>query len=212
MNTRFSIFGYGLLISALFTVLMVPQSVNAYSSSTSDDQNFTSTLMECPTAHEFRVLGDHERDYNPYKCEKQLTIREAVGNMENAHIYFEDNERDGFLVRFPGELVFANEVADLPMESNSTLRQFAGILKNYDNAVNVRGHASTPNISTIEFPSNQALSEARAKSVAEHLINVNGVSADRLSMEGFGEELHYNNEINDSMERLNRRVDFFIKN
>lgn len=213
MKNSLSIFCSFLMLLAFVATVSVISPASAGENVT---MKSSSTGMTCATSKQLRELSKHGNDNVRYLCgkqeEKKMTIYEAVDAMENTEIYYNDRSRNGFLVRFPGDLVFENGVAELPQESQMTLHRFANVLNNYDNAVVSRGHASTPNISTSEFPSNQELSEVRAESVADNLIYNHGVSADRLSTKGFGERLQYNEEINDATERLNRRVDFFIYN
>ena len=73
----------------------------------------------------------------------------------------------------------------------------------------VEGHADKRKRSTREY--NQTLSERRAKSVVDYLINVCGVKADRLSQKGWGfEKPVVPNTTEENMQK-NRRVEVYIK-
>lgn len=214
MDKELSIAGCLLLIFTVFTLVTPVSASHDITPLLALEHAHPSTPITCATSRQLLELSKHQQNHVRYNCERKITIREAVEAMEGAEIYYDDPQRDGFLVRFPGKLIFPNGVAILPLEAKPVLYRFASVLNSngYDNAVHVRGHASTPDISTTEFSSNQELSEVRAKLVGEHLVFKNGVSPDRISTEGFGEQRLYNEEINDATERLNRRVDFFIEN
>ncbi len=168
------------------------------------------TPISCATSKQLLELSKHLKNHLRYKC-KDITIRQAVAEMENSDIYHDDPKKGGFFVRFPGRLNFENAKAKLPKKAKDLLKRFAKVLNEYDNKVTVRGHASTPNIKTTKFPSNQELSEKRAKNVAKYL-KKRGVSGERLMKEGFAARELYVEEIDKETEGLNRRVDFFIKN
>jgi len=71
--------------------------------------------------------------------------------------------------------------------------------------IELRGH--TDNVGSDE--SNMQLSEARAKSVYQYLVD-RGMDASRLSFKGFGETQPVANNDNEEGRRQNRRTEFFI--
>lgn len=206
MQTRSIIPGLILVIGVALT------SLPAMGADTGSTALHPRTPISCGTSWQLRTLSGHENDRVRYRCERR-TLRQAIEAMDNSDIYLTDAEQNGFYVRFPGEILFGNADATLPEGSRSLLEELADILKEYpDSAVVVRGHASGPRIATEEFPSNQALSEARARSVARYLIQRQGVSRECISEQGFGTRSPHVEEIDADSERLNRRVDFFIHN
>ena len=81
------------------------------------------------------------------------------------------------------------------------------ILKYPDASFSVQGH--TDSVGTKGF--NQGLSEKRASAVVDYLSS-NNVSADRLSMVGFGENNPIDTNVNANGRTNNRRVEIlFVK-
>lgn len=202
----------GLILVIGVTLALFPTRAAPMDADTGSAALHPRTPINCATSWQLRNLGGHGNDAVRYRCES-LTIRQAVEAMDNSDIYLTDRERNGFYVRFPGEILFENGVATLPEGSRSLLKRLVDVLNDYpESDVVVRGHASTPNIQTTQYPSNQVLSEVRARTVARHLTRRHDVPRERVSERGFGERLPHVEEIDDASERLNRRVDFFIHN
>lgn len=105
------------------------------------------------------------------------------------------------------EATFDIDRSDLKPQSLNTFGKIAGVLKSYDKTViHVVGHTD----STGSDAYNQGLSERRAVSVGNYLLN-QGVPNDRVMMEGRGErEPRASNSTPDGR-RTNRRVDIVIK-
>jgi len=117
------------------------------------------------------------------------------------------------LLQESAELVFHDinfEVAksDLLPSSYPILDKLAIILKDNPSVIiEVQGHTDSDGSSSY----NQRLSEARANSVRDYLINVKGISATRLIARGYGEaNLMISPERNSEDKRLNRRVEFHV--
>ncbi|MFL5000982.1 MAG: OmpA family protein, partial [Xanthobacteraceae bacterium] len=70
----------------------------------------------------------------------------------------------------------------------------------------IDGHTDVRPIVTAQYPSNWALSSARAISVVQYLI-AKGVSPQRLVAAGFGEFQPLDNERTDEAYRRNRRIE-----
>jgi outer membrane protein OmpA-like peptidoglycan-associated protein len=110
-------------------------------------------------------------------------------------------------VRLTSDILFDTNSADLRSASRTTLRDLATNFASYpDNLISVEGH--TDSVGTNAY--NQGLSERRASSVADYLID-NGVAASKITVYGFGEERP--KSTNDSAEgrQLNRRVEIHIR-
>lgn len=88
------------------------------------------------------------------------------------------------------------------------LNQAIGILKDYPEIrkLRIEGHTDARGSAS----SNLKLSKARAASVMEYFIQ-QGVSASRLTSEGYGEERPLDTASNEAAWSKNRRVDFFIE-
>ena len=110
-------------------------------------------------------------------------------------------------VRLRNDVLFDVDSAALRPESRETLKALADNLRRYtDNVVDVEGHTD----STGATDYNQRLSERRASSVADYLID-QGVASGNITVWGFGEMRP--RSTNDTAEgrQLNRRVEIKIK-
>jgi len=84
------------------------------------------------------------------------------------------------------DILFPSGVATLSDKAIPALDALATTLVKHPNPVRVEGHTDNRPINTKYYPSNWELSAARAASVV-HRFQRAGVSADRLSVIGFGE-------------------------
>jgi len=110
-------------------------------------------------------------------------------------------------VRLTNDILFDFNSAGLRPESQQTLRDLASNFQRYpDETVTVEGH--TDNVGSPEY--NQGLSERRAYSVRDYLVN-QGVAPSRVTAIGLGET--HPKTTNDTPEgrQLNRRVEIHIR-
>ncbi len=118
------------------------------------------------------------------------------------------------IVRQSGRLMVMDKIgvgtasAGIPAESYGILNQLAQLLKASRDIKHLRieGHTDTQGPAAY----NKHLSELRAKSVRNFLIE-RGVSPDRLTAVGYGEEKPMVDEKDDASKQQNRRVDFIIE-
>ncbi len=105
-------------------------------------------------------------------------------------------------------VLFDFDKATLRPESTQTLNEAVEVLRQHQNIrVEVAGH--TCNIGTDAY--NQGLSERRAKTVYDYLVN-NGIDASRLGSRGYGESSPVaDNSTREGRER-NRRVELVVQN
>jgi outer membrane protein OmpA-like peptidoglycan-associated protein len=97
--------------------------------------------------------------------------------------------------------------ANLRTESYPALMEAAQIMKdNADIAVEIQGH--TDNVGS--DASNQKLSEKRAYSVMNWLVQYGGVDPKRLTAKGYGESRPIASNDTDEGRQLNRRTEFVI--
>jgi len=110
-------------------------------------------------------------------------------------------------VRLRNDVLFDVDSSELRPESRDTLRALAGNLSRYnDNVVDVEGH--TDSTGTAEY--NQRLSERRAASVADYLID-QGVQSGNITVYGYGEMRPRASNDNAEGRQLNRRVEIRIR-
>lgn len=110
-------------------------------------------------------------------------------------------------VRLTSDILFDVNSSALRSTSRDTLRELATNFAQYpDNVIDVEGH--TDSSGTNEY--NQRLSEQRAASVADYLIDT-GVASRNVTVYGYGETRAKSS--NDSAEgrQLNRRVEIHIR-
>ena len=104
--------------------------------------------------------------------------------------------------------------ADIKPAGQKILKQIAEILKEENNRlIRIAGHADSKPIGPslkIYFPDNKALSEARAKSVAQFLIQESGMESDKLTTVGFGDRKPVASNATDSGREANRRVEIVL--
>ncbi|MFC0633962.1 OmpA family protein [Brevundimonas balnearis] len=114
---------------------------------------------------------------------------------------------DNLILRMPADVTFATNSSSIDPRFDATLRDVAGVLQEYDRSlVDIVGHTDSTGGDAI----NQPLSERRAASVAQTLINY-GVMRERLYVAGVSSR----NPVasNDTAEgrQLNRRVEILIR-
>lgn len=110
-------------------------------------------------------------------------------------------------VRLRNDVLFDIDSSALRPASQATLRDLANNLRRYpDNVVDVEGH--TDSTGTEQY--NQRLSERRAASVADFLIE-QGVAASTITVWGFGELRPRATNATAEGRQLNRRVEIRIR-
>lgn len=110
------------------------------------------------------------------------------------------------LVAIP-TITFVTNSADLTPEGRATVQQAAAVLlANPQVKVTIEGH--TDSVGTEE--ANLALSQARAQAVLSTLVEL-GVTADRLTAQGFGETRPTVPDTTPENQATNRRVDFIVQ-
>ncbi|MER7004500.1 OmpA family protein [Dactylosporangium sp. NPDC000555] len=102
---------------------------------------------------------------------------------------------------------FENDSATLTAKGRAVVENAASILNgNPATKVSIEGHTDL----TGTVARNQALSEARAKTVLDTLVSL-GIASDRLSSTGFGESRPKVQGTDDAANAVNRRVEFIVQ-
>lgn len=110
-------------------------------------------------------------------------------------------------VRLTNDILFDTDSSALRSTSRTTLNELATNFRQYpDNRINVEGHTD----STGSDAHNQRLSEDRAASVADYLID-RGVGAGSITVYGFGESRPKTSNDTAEGRQLNRRVEIHIQ-
>ncbi len=116
--------------------------------------------------------------------------------------------REGNNIRLvmPGNITFETDKSNLRSSFYSVLNSVSLVLAQYnDTTMRVTGHTD----STGSDQYNQQLSEQRAQSVASYLVT-QGVTRERMYVEGMGETLHVADNSTPEGRAANRRVELFI--
>ncbi len=162
---------------------------------TDENGRFEVTLLPGSYTFEAYVAG-----YIPSKKDFNLASKQVLVTEFN-------------LLKEKAELVFHNinfEVnkADILPESYPILNQVARLLKeNPEVKIEIQGHTDSDGSNA----HNQQLSEARANSVRNYLLNTQGISPEKLIAIGYGESrLMISPERSRDDKRMNRRVEFHV--
>lgn len=116
---------------------------------------------------------------------------------------------DAVQVRMKDKGLFASGSADLDSSYSETIGRIAQAIDLTKGTVPVTGHTDTQRIVSLRFPSNQALSEARASAVVQAL-TAKGIESGRLSPAGVGETQPVASNDDEQGRRQNRRVEVTI--
>ncbi|HYE36803.1 flagellar motor protein MotD [Methylocaldum sp.] len=108
-------------------------------------------------------------------------------------------------VEMKSGMFFSSGKADLSKESLPMFYRMSEIFREIDNAIHVEGHTDNLPISTAEFPSNWALSSARAAVVVNQLMS-NGIDPRRMAAIGYGEHHPIADNKTEEGRYQNRRV------
>jgi chemotaxis protein MotB len=115
----------------------------------------------------------------------------------------------GVTVEINASVLFAPGDANLEEAAVRALRAVAGVLALTEYPVTVEGHTDDTPIATAQFPSNWELSVVRASRVVRLFVDA-GVSAQRLTATGFGEQRPVTTNATPEGRARNRRVTVLI--
>lgn len=136
-----------------------------------------------------------------YKLDQQAKELEQIPNTEVKR------EEDRLVVTMSDAVLFDVNSAVLKLEAKDTLGQMADVMIRYpDTDILVKGHTD----STGSEKYNQELSERRAKTVKNYLID-KGVSGPKITSIGFGETMPIAPNDTPEGRQKNRRVEIEIK-
>lgn len=146
---------------------------------------------------------------NPYEelVKKVTNILKKNGLSDVVKIREEDA---GVILQLGDSILFDTGQAVLKEESYSVLDVISTIIPQVDNEIMVQGHTDNRPINSPQYPSNWELSTARALAVVKYFINEKGLSPEKFSATGYGENRPLVD--NNSLENMgiNRRVDILI--
>jgi len=113
---------------------------------------------------------------------------------------------EGIVVEFASNVLFGFDRSDLSADAKTNLDKLVVVLNEYvDTNIEIQGHTDDKGTETY----NQTLSEKRAKTVSDYLVN-KAITSSRITVKGFGETVpKYDNSTEDGRAQ-NRRVEFLI--
>lgn len=149
------------------------------------------------------------------------TLKEAVADIEKEIESEEMQESveiiqgvEGIVIRIRDQALFDSGKADVKEEIKPLLNRMGGVLARMRNNIEVEGHTDSRPISNEEFRNNHWLSNARALSVLDIMVEEVGIEPGRLSAVGFGEHKPLDPEANNSLpenQAKNRRVEIKVR-
>jgi len=153
------------------------------------------------------ALAQRVQELTRYRSDFLGRLREILGNRADIRVV-----GDRFV--FQSEVLFDSGQAVLNPEGRTELDQLATALLELERQIppeiawvlRVDGHTDVRPIANIQFPSNWALSAARAISVVQYLIS-KGVSPQHLVAAGFGEFQPLDPANTEDAYRRNRRIE-----
>jgi len=153
------------------------------------------------------ALAQRVQELQRYRSDFFGRLREILGNRADMRVV-----GDRFV--FQSEVLFETGQAVLNPEGRAELDKLASALLELEQQIppeiawvlRVDGHTDVRPIASAQFPSNWALSAARAISVVQYLIQ-KGVSPQRLVAAGFGEFQPLDTDKTEEAYRRNRRIE-----
>lgn len=143
-----------------------------------------------------------------YRSEFFGRVREILGAREGVEIV-----GDRFV--FSSEVLFERGSADLGIEGRAQIAQVAQVIREIrgeipegiDWILRVDGHTDNVPLGGGRYADNWELSQARALSVVQYMINSQDIPPNRLAANGFGEFQPVDNEDSDEARARNRRIE-----
>jgi len=153
------------------------------------------------------ALAQRVQELNRYRSDFFGRLRQIVGNRPGIRVV-----GDRFV--FQSEVLFDAGQAGISEGGKPELDRLASALSDLEKEIppdipwiiRVDGHTDKRPIQSAQFPSNWALSSARAIAVVQYLIS-KGISPNRLAATGFGEFQPLDPADNDDAYRRNRRIE-----
>ena len=126
-----------------------------------------------------------------------------------ARFFRKTKNAGGSLMRPTNNIQFETNSFTLINSSFSDIDELISNLKKYENLeIEIQGH--TDNVGNYDY--NLRLSELRAKSVYNYIVERDSLLVDRITFKGYGEDKPIDDNTTDRGRAINRRTSFLIKN
>lgn len=141
------------------------------------------------------------------------TIKELIDKSGKAKYVDVQVTQHYVCLNMKGALLFETGKADLTDEAKKVLSSVGNILKLYeDNLIEIEGHTDNVPINSGIFTSNDVLSDYRALSVFDYLVNENNLNPGNVKHSGRGEYVPIADNSTAEGRAQNRRVEIKIYN
>lgn len=173
-----------------------------------------------PLAEFMVVLTDHPPsnvvEVDDDAVASALALRQSLSQRVEDSLYLPDlagvevsRVSEGINLRVQDQLLFPSSTADLTGDGQALVASLVETIQRYDGNVSVEGHSDSRPISTPEYPSNWALSSARAIAIVEVLEDA-GVESNRLRAVGLAATEPLDDNDTAEGRARNRRVEVVI--
>lgn len=149
------------------------------------------------------LVAETQRDVN--KLEESLESEVAGGQLD-----IESGFRS-ITIRIKEQGSFNSGSADLQASFAGVMAKLRGVLKDVNGRISVEGHTDNIDIRTSRFPSNWALSSARALSVAHSLMEEGLIPNERFIVVGYAETKPFLSNDTTEGRAANRRVELVVR-
>lgn len=163
--------------------------------------NVVDTPQEVTPAEE-DVLDSYKDIYNTVT---QFVDENSLGDF----VTIREGDR-GIIIEFRDRILFDTGEANIKDEGIPALMKISELIRNMKNPIVIEGHTDNVPIHTGEFPSNWALSSARAMKVLTYLTDNRGLDPSRFSTAAYGEYSPIASNDTPDGRAQNRRVNILI--
>lgn len=154
-------------------------------------------------------LGEEQRKVETRMKKLADGLNQVLASLIKKNMVSIFQTKRGVVVDISASTLFHTGEAVLQPNSLDVLREVAVVLGTEDMPIEVEGHSDDIPISTGQFPSNWALSSARASSVAK-MLNQNGVLENRLYVVGWAANQPLVPNNSEANRARNRRVTIIV--
>jgi chemotaxis protein MotB len=167
-------------------------------------KDFDQELIPTQEREEFVVMQMREEIGRTLKKEVETQFKDMKDlvdvEVNNANV----------TIRLMGESTFDSGKAEIRREMKPLLDSIAAALRGTDDSIVIAGHTDNVPLRGGRYRSNLGLSIARAATVADYLIQKNGLDPSRLATMGFGEFRPMSDNASPQGRQQNRRVEIIL--
>lgn len=137
-------------------------------------------------------------------------IEQEIGKEGYSDMVKVELNGEGLEIAIQDVVLFNSGDADVLKNVSPLLLKISNMLQSLDNEIRIVGHTDNIPISNGKFRSNWDLSATRAINVMSFMVDSGGISADKVSIQAYGEYMpKFANDTEDGRAK-NRRVEIFV--